>query len=123
MHLVEGQTYDQEMKGWAPLCSNLGQVVHTQWCNAKNKGVYMLQAMWWTAPMWSSIGTRIEAPKRVGCRERVFPTHWRRYFLLLALKMVSFGAFWAIFLQFSCLFTAYANVMPVRVTDSDKPNE
>ena len=42
----------------------------------------------------------------------------RRIFLLLALKMVSFGAFWVVFLQLSCLFTAYASIMPVCVTDS-----
>lgn len=43
---------------------------------------------------------------------------------LLALRMVSFGAFWVIFfLQFSCLFTTYANIMPVYVTASDKPSE
>ena len=61
-------------------------------------------------------------------------THWegsnegavplsRNFFLLLALKMVSFGVFWVIFLHLSCLFTTYANIMPVCVTDSDKPNE
>jgi len=29
------------------------------------------------------------------------------------------GAFQVIFLQFSCLFTAYANIMPVCVIDSE----
>jgi len=42
----------------------------------------------------------------------------QNFFLLLALKMVSFGAFWVVVLQLSCLFTAYASIMPVCVTDS-----
>jgi len=29
--------------------------------------------------------------------------------------MVSFGAFWVIFLQFGCLFTTYTNLMPVSL--------
>jgi len=47
----------------------------------------------------------------------------KNFFVFFALKMVSFGAFWVVFLQLSCLFTAYTNIMPVCVTDSDKPNE
>ena len=41
------------------------------------------------------------------------------FFLVFALKMVSFGAFWVVFLQLMCLFTAYASIMPVCVTDSE----
>jgi len=64
------------------------------------------------APRLRTVGAR----KWVGCGEVVS-------LFLLALKMVSFCALWAVFLQFSCLFTAYANVMPECVTESDKPNE
>jgi len=41
------------------------------------------------------------------------------FFLLLALKMLSIGAFCVVFLQLSCLFIAYANIIPVCVTDSE----
>ena len=69
-----------------------------------------------------------------GCGEGVSPTPLGKgygeravpplqIFFLLALKMVSFGAFWVVFLQLICLFTAYANIMPVCVTDSDETNE
>jgi len=49
------------------------------------------------------------------------PLH--KFFLLSALTVANLGAFWVVFLQLSCLFTAYANIMQVCVTDSDKPNE
>jgi len=39
--------------------------------------------------------------------------------LLLALKMVSFGAFWIVILHLNCLITAYINIMSVCVTDSE----
>jgi len=75
------------------------------------------------------VGAKIEAPKGVGVgRACPLPAGggvWRRgyvpsadFFLLLALKMVNFCAFWVVFLQLSCLFTAYASIMPVCVTDS-----
>jgi len=51
-----------------------------------------------------AVGARIEA--QTGERSGESPEN----VLLLALKMVSFGAFWAIFLQLSCLFTAYGKL-------------
>ena len=37
--------------------------------------------------------------------------------------MVSFGALLVVFLQLRCLFTAYANIMSVCTTNSDKMNQ
>ena len=50
----------------------------------------------------SAAGARIEAPRGVGCGEGVSPfppgegakPPLQNFFLILALKMVSFGAFW-----------------------------
>ena len=64
-----------------------------------------------------AVGARIEAPKGVRCAPS--PENF------LAFGSQN-GEFWCILgriLQFSCLFTAYANVIPVCVTESDKLNK
>jgi len=53
-----------------------------------------------------------EAPKGVGCGEGVSPYPRGglcRFFLLLS-QTASFGAFWVVFSQLSCLFAAYGKL-------------
>jgi len=64
----------------------------------------------------SAVGRKAEAPKGLECGEEVGseegavpPLH--KFFLLSALTVANLGAFWVVFLQLSCLFTAYANIM------------
>ena len=58
----------------------------------------------------SAEGSRIEAPRGAGCGEGCPPPHRgggcapSPENFLIPLNMVSFGAFWMVFLQFSYLF-------------------
>jgi len=74
------------------------------------------------APRSSAVSARIEAPKRVGRGEGVFPSSLGEgsgrgtapspyKCLILGLNMVSFGAFWVI------LFTVQLPVLPLKRYD------
>jgi len=74
----------------------------------------------------SAIGATTEAPKEPKAvswsGEGAVPSP-QNFFWLLAVKIVSFGTFWVVYLQFCCFYRLYAIIMPVCVIDSDKPNE
>jgi len=71
----------------------------------------------WSAEGVEVWGGGVPLPTDGGTREGVVPLP--RKFFAFRSQTGEVGAFQVIFLQFSCLFTAYANIMPVCVIDSE----
>jgi len=84
-------------------------LVYGQWCRAKNNHGYTLPGVWMRRHR--RYGAEVKRHGHEDCGEvwgGVYPSPLtavplpRFFFLLLALKIVSFDTFWVVFLQLSC---------------------